>query len=68
MPLIANDGRVYINLRYGTRVIEIAEGKSVIEVGEKKQLVPFIEALKRAVAAGEVDQRLAQKSAHDLPS
>jgi hypothetical protein len=27
-------------------------------VGEKKQLVPVIEALKKAVAAGEVDAQL----------
>jgi hypothetical protein len=51
----ANDGKVNINLRYGTRVIEIAKGKSAIEVGEKRQLVPVIEALKQAVAAGELD-------------
>ena len=54
----ADDGKVYISLRYGTRVIEIAKGKSAIEVGEKRQLVPVIEALKQAVAAGEVDQQL----------
>jgi hypothetical protein len=58
MPLVANDGRIYINLRYGTRVIEITEGKSAIEVGKKKQLVPVTEALKQAVAAGDVDQHL----------
>ena len=54
----ADDGKVYINLRYGTKVIEIAKGKSAIEVGEKKQLVPMIEALKRAVAAGELDAQI----------
>ena len=54
----ANDGKVYISLRYGTKVIEIAKGKSAIEVGEKKQLVPVIEALKQAVAAGEIDAQL----------
>ena len=54
----ADDGKVYINLRYGTRVIEIAKGKSAVEVGERRQLVAVIEALKQAVAAGEVDQQL----------
>ncbi len=54
----AKDGKVYISLKYGTRVIEIAKGKASIEVGEKRQLVPVIEALKKAVAAGEVDQQL----------
>jgi hypothetical protein len=54
----ADDGKLYICLRYGTRVLELAKGKSAIEVGEKKQLVPVIEALKQAVAAGEVDAQL----------
>ena len=54
----ADDGKVYISLRYGTRVIEMAKGKSAIEVGEKRQLVPVIEALKQAVAAGELDSHI----------
>jgi hypothetical protein len=54
----ADDGKIYLNLRYGTRVLELAKGKSAIEVGERKQLVPTIEALKQAVAAGEVDTQL----------
>jgi hypothetical protein len=56
-------GMVYINLRYGTKVIEIAKGKSAIEIGEKRRLVPVIEALKQAVAAGEVDAQLASAGA-----
>lgn len=51
----AADGKVYISLRYRSRVIEIAKGKSTIEVGEKKQLVLVIEALKKAVMGGELD-------------
>ncbi len=54
----ADDGKIYLSLRYGTRILELAKGKSAIEVGEKKQLVPVIEALKQAVAAGEVDAQL----------
>jgi len=54
----AEDGKVYINLRYGTRILELSKGKSAIEVGELKQLVPVIEALKRAVAAGELDVQI----------
>ena len=50
----ADDGKVYINPRCGTKVIEIAKGKSSIEVGEKRQLMPVIEALKKAVMAGEL--------------
>lgn len=54
----ADDGKVYIILRYGTKVIEIEKGKSAIEVGAKRRLIPVIEALKQAVARREVDDRL----------
>jgi hypothetical protein len=54
----SDDGKVYISMRYGTKVIEIAKGKSAIEVGARRQLVPVIEALKQAVAAGEIDAQL----------
>lgn len=54
----ADDGKIYLNIRYGTRVLELAKGKSAIEIGERKQLVPTIEALKQAVAAGEIDTQL----------
>jgi hypothetical protein len=54
----ANDGKVYISLRYGTRILELSKGKSSIEVGEMKQLVPVIEVLKQAVAAGELDVQI----------
>jgi hypothetical protein len=43
---------------YGTRVLEFAKGKSAIEVHSKKQLVPVIEALKQAVAVGEINAHL----------
>jgi hypothetical protein len=53
-----DDGKVYINLQYETKVIEIAKGKSAIEVGERRQLVALIEVLKQAVAAGELHAQI----------
>jgi hypothetical protein len=32
----ADDGKLYLCLRYGTRVLELTKGKSAIEVGDKK--------------------------------
>ncbi len=52
------DGKVYIALKYETKALEIAKGKSAIEIGDAKQLVPMIEALKRTVAAGELDAQI----------
>ncbi len=50
----ADDGKVYIELLFGTKIRELAKGKSANELGEMKQLVPMIEALKRAVTAGDL--------------
>ena len=54
----ADDGKVYINLHYGTKILELAKGKSAIEFGEMKQLVPVIEALKLEIAAGQLDAQI----------
>jgi len=54
----ADDGKVYISMRYGTKVIEIAKGKLSIEVGERRQLVAVIEALTQTVATGELDNHI----------
>ncbi len=51
----ADDGKVYLNLKFGTEVIEIEKVKPAIEVGKKGQRVAVIEGLKKAVAAVEVD-------------
>ena len=53
-----DDGKVYIGLKYATKTLEIAKGKSDIEIDDAKQLAPMIEALKRAVAAGELDAQI----------
>lgn len=56
--LTGDNGKVYLNLCCGTRTLEISKGKSAIEIGDMKQAVPMIEALKRAVAAGELDTQI----------
>jgi len=38
--------------------LELAKGKTAIEVGEVRQLVPILESLKQAVAAGELDAQI----------
>lgn len=45
MPLV-------LNIRYGSRVIELAKGKSSIELAGMDDLVPTFELVKRAVEAG----------------
>lgn len=55
---VGNDSRVYMELRYGWKPLEIAKGKTTIEVGEWSNLLPVLEKLHKAASAGEFDTQL----------
>lgn len=55
-------GKVMLGLRYGAKALEISKGKNAIEVGSMADLVPTLEAVREAVAAGELDAQIEQAS------
>jgi hypothetical protein len=54
----AENGKLCIQVRYGAKVLELAKGKTAIEVGSTDNLIPTLDALKAAVAAGELDAQI----------
>lgn len=52
-----------MSVRYGAKTLELAKGKSAIEVGTIIELIPTLDALKAAVAAGELDTQIEAVSA-----
>ncbi len=52
---VADNGKLVLSVRYGTKVLELAKGKWAVEVGSDKDLVPTLELLKGAVLGGELD-------------
>lgn len=60
---IAENGKLCIQVRYGAKILELAKGKTAIEVGTISDLIPTLDALKAAVAAGELDGPLEAVSA-----
>ncbi|MEN9779867.1 MAG: hypothetical protein RL014_1015 [Pseudomonadota bacterium] len=54
------DGKVYVSVRYGTKILEFTKGKSAIQVDGLDQIPPVLTKLRAAVAAGELDTLLAQ--------
>ena len=52
---VAENGKLSLCVRYGTRVLELAKGKHAVEVGTEKDLVSVLEVIKTAVLAGELD-------------
>ena len=51
----ADNGKLAISVRYGSKVLELAKGKYAIEVGVEKELVNVLEVVKTAVLNGELD-------------
>ena len=60
---VADTGRVCLQVRYGTRVLELAKGKNSIDVGSTSELLGALEVVKRAVEAGELDAHIEAASA-----
>ncbi len=54
----ADNGKLMLNVRYGTRLIEFAKGKTAVEIASTEQLVPTLELIKQAVEAGELDAQM----------
>ena len=52
---INTDGMIHLQIRYGSRVMELAKGKNAIVVADLNELQSTLEAVKHAVAAGELD-------------
>jgi len=54
----ADSGKVCLIVKYGAKILELAKGKSAIEVGTIAELIPTLDMLKAAVAAGELDSQI----------
>lgn len=52
---VAENGKLSLCVRYGTKILELAKGKHAVEVGAQKDLVGVLEVIKTAVLAGELD-------------
>ena len=52
-------GTLCVSIRYGAKVIELTKGRNAIEVGSVDQLASTLEAVKKAVLAGELDSQIA---------
>jgi hypothetical protein len=55
---VAENGKLALSIRYGTKLLELAKGKWAVEVGSDKELVPVLQVLKDAVLAGELDAQI----------
>lgn len=60
---IAENGKMALSVRYGSKILELAKGKYAVEVASEKELVPTLDIIKAAVLAGELDSAIDAASA-----
>ena len=55
---VADTGKVCVNVRYGSKLIELAKGKTAVEVTNAEDLVQTLDLIKSAVINGELDPQI----------
>ena len=60
MWFVGENGKVCIQIKYGSKVLEFAKGKNAIEVSGGEELINVLTTLKVAVESGELDSQLNQ--------
>jgi hypothetical protein len=60
---VAENGKVCLQVRYGTKVLELAKGKNSIEIGNANELFAVLETVKKCVENGELDTQIEAASA-----
>lgn len=58
MWFVGENGKVCIQIKYGSRVLEFSKGKNAIEVNSADELISALTTLKGAVENGEMDAQL----------
>jgi hypothetical protein len=55
---MGESGQILMQIKYGSKVLELSKGKSSIDIGNPDKLIPTIELLKKAVLEGELDAQI----------
>lgn len=55
---VADNGKVNLSVKYGSKVIEISKGKNAIEVASAEELHSTLILLREATLNGELDQQI----------
>jgi hypothetical protein len=58
MWFVGENGKVCLQVKYGSRVLDFGRGKNAIEVNSAEELITALNTLKTAVEAGELDSQL----------
>ena len=54
----ADDGKICLNVKYGSSCLQIAKGKFAIEAGSIEGVIETLQTLKKATETGELDSQI----------
>ena len=55
---VADTGKLCVNIRYGSKTIELAKGKTTVEVADIAEMINTLNVIKAAALAGELDAQI----------
>jgi hypothetical protein len=55
---VADNGKLCVNIRYGSKLLELAKNKTTVEVADVAELIETLDIVKAAVIEGELDQQI----------
>ena len=58
MWFVSENGKVCVQIKYGSKILEFSKGKNAIEVTSGEELIAALNTLKTAVESGELDNQL----------
>ena len=58
MWFVSENGKVCVQIKYGSKILEFSKGKNAIEVNSGEELITALNTLKTAVESGELDNQL----------
>ena len=53
-----DNGKLCLNVKYGSNTIELSKGKFAIELASQGEIVPVLNTIKEAAEAGELDSQI----------
>ena len=55
---VADTGKLCVNIRYGSKLLELAKNKTTVEVADVAELIATLDIVKAAVIEGELDAQI----------
>ena len=59
---VADNGKLCVSIRYGSKLLELSKGKSAVELASGDDIIPTLEIVQTAVMSGELDAQIESAS------